>query len=179
MRQILLLLFTCFALSAFAQQSETYIKIAKQLKPSDTLEIKEVFGNGKLKDSGTAYIYDFGEFYYRSTVGTFSQFDKKGTKIVESKFDDYGNYLSYILYDVDGHVLRSVITRSIEITSEDPLDILKGKNLQILTDERVYRYSDKLCKHVLLKEGQRLNDKKIGTWTTYNEDGTVKKEKEF
>ena len=165
---------------SIAQHTLEFDKIASKIKPIETKVVDIKFKNGNQKEKGTNIIYEFGDYEYTYITGQRIEYYKSGQIMTESEYDLYGNILSCKLYDGNGDILRESKTLKIDTKAKTIEEFLHlNKYYEILTYEKKYKYSFKLCKWYLFSEGQMLNNKKIGKWKKYSDDGKIKKETKY
>ncbi|WP_379937509.1 hypothetical protein [Mariniflexile gromovii] len=108
------------------------------------------------------------------------QYYKNGMIANEYSLDNYGNIKSIKGFDRKGN--KTFESLAIEIDSkakslDEFFESLDHMNFKTWTS--MYRCSSNLGVSYLYKEGLWINGKKNGVWTTYHENGDIKKEKIF
>ncbi|WP_290699226.1 hypothetical protein [Lacinutrix sp.] len=176
---LLLVLFIVSVTALNAQHTKSYIEFTNNFILVDTITIDTKFSNGLKKDSGTKLVYKYKDYVYEFLSGGYIQYDKKGNIITNSKFDNFGNYLSYKYYDSKGNLIEDSVFNTIDINTNNLEDFMANtyKNTVLFGYKKQYTFSNKLCLNYLKKEGKIESFKKIGVWKIYSETGELKKEK--
>ncbi len=105
---------------------------------------------------------------------------KSGQIASESFLDKYGNILSWNAFDRNGNKTRESVTTEIDSDAKNINEFFDSPaDIKFKRYNRLYKCSGKLGNCYLYKEGQRVNGKKSGLWTTYFANGEIKKEKEY
>lgn len=176
MKQTLYLFFFFYTLSN-AQHTAEFDKIASKIKLTETIAIDAKFKNGNQKIKGHNNIYEFGDYIYERPTGKRNEYYKSGKIMIEAEYDAYGYILNCKSFDGNGNLLHELKTLKVHTTANTAKQFLNStKHLEILTEEKIYKCSSDFY---LQSEGQRLNNKKIGTWKKYFDNGELKKEKEY
>jgi antitoxin component YwqK of YwqJK toxin-antitoxin module len=150
----------------------------KSLVLVDSIEIKECFKNGKLKETGLIKYYKHGDFVYEMKVGVYTRYYKDGSKSLYYN-DDWGTELLAHHYDSEDNLIMERTTTKIETTAADLDEFLNSTNhITYYTEFKDYVFDYKLCKYYLKKTGQYSNGKKIGVWQYFYPSGDLKKEKQ-
>ncbi len=165
------------SLQCLSQETEKFISLTSNLKPSDTITIDLKFGNGKQKETGKIFEYDFEDYIYSFYCGKRTEYYRDGTIAYVYKYNDFGILISCKWYDGFDNLWRESQTLKIDSDAINLKEFFeKEKHLTITVKEKIYRYDKVKCEYYTKKEGQSINGKKVGVWKTYNIDGNIKKE---
>ncbi|WP_040282131.1 hypothetical protein [Psychroserpens damuponensis] len=180
MTQLTSILALLFSALVFAQHTENFNTIASQIKPYTTELVDLKFKNGNQKEKGILNVFQIDNYQYTFPTGVFKEYYKSGELFTEANFDAFGNALYWKCYDKDGTLVIDSKTIKIDTNAQNLKQLLDlGKFIEVVTYEKEFRYSYKLCKWYLFSEGQRLNNKKTGNWKKYHDNGALKKETDF
>lgn len=179
MKKILLIILLV-NFSAFAQYSTEYKSlIANISKYTDSVKIEQKFKNGKVKSTGYQTYYNVDNQEYSFLIGKHYLYFKSG-QWNETIYDSFGNLMSHRSFYPDGNVVYELITSYISTTAKSITEFLNSdKHLIFERNAKRYDFSHKLRKYYLQEEGHMKNGKKTGIWNFYNEDGTLKKSKNY
>ena len=177
-RYLLLFAFIIFKTSLFAQHTERYLDLTKDLKPVDSSKIYILHKNRNIHYAINAYIYEINKERFISDFGEKIYYRENETIKRKTKFDDFGNVLLDVEFDKKGGIIREL--KALKIDFKPELD--KALNTifeheMTLHSEKIYKYSRTLKTMFLFKEGKLLDDKRHGKWIFYKENGEVAKEK--
>jgi antitoxin component YwqK of YwqJK toxin-antitoxin module len=173
----LIILFLIFlSQDIYSQHSDTFVKLTKNIIPTDSLTINKKFKNGNQKEIGKIYEYEIEGYIYSNYAGKQIGYYRNGSIAYEYEYDDFGCLLSCKSYDGQNNLWNESLTIKIDSNATGTNDFFEDDNhLTIIMDEKVYRYDNEKCDYYLKKQGQRINGKKNGVWKTFYVDGTVKK----
>ena len=179
MRTTLILIFIFFVcLPSFSQYSENYKTLTKNVSAIDTLDFKEYYNNGQLKEKGTLLTYEIGNDSIYFYSGDYYQYFRNGNVKMKAEFDPFGNMLSATCYIGFEELWSETTTLEIDtITNDIESLFLDDDNTILISHDRFYSYSLKLDKMYLKKEGKMIGNKKIGVWKIYSRDGELVMEK--
>jgi hypothetical protein len=179
MKKILLIILLA-NFSAFAQYSPEYKTLVANIsKPTDSVKVEQKFKNGKVKSSGYQVYYIIDNQEYIFLVGKHYLYFKNG-QWNETVYDSLGNLMSHRAFDPDGNIYFEQITSYISTTAKSITEFFNSdKHLIFERNEKKYHFSNKLHKYYLKEEGHRKNGKKAGNRNFYNEDGTLKRRKNY
>ncbi len=175
------IIFTLF-ISNFltAQHTEKFKKLISNLKLIDTIKINKKYKNGNQKEIGNYSVYELNDFEYEQLSGKHITYYSNGQILEETTYDNFGIVLKWKLYDGLGNLQQELKTIKIDTDKESLDELLNDNNsIDIIIEEKKYKFSDKICGWFLIKEGQKINGKKIGKWKKYYPNGEVKKVKEY
>ncbi|WP_299552733.1 hypothetical protein [Seonamhaeicola sp.] len=181
MKSILVLIFI-LAISnlSIGQHTKGFKKIVFAQSPASTEEVDIKYKSGKQKQVGTLAIYELNNYVYTFLTGKWINYYKSGQILTEAHYDNFGNPITWKMYDGKGNLLRESKAISIDTDAKDFNEFLKNKNsVNILTYEKKYKYTYKACKWFLASEGKMLNYKKTGAWKKYFDEGKIKKIVEY
>ncbi|MBJ6367511.1 hypothetical protein [Snuella sedimenti] len=100
------------------------------------------------------------------------QYYKNGQIANQYSLDNYGNIKSVKRFDRKGNKTLEYVTTEIDTNAKSLNEFLESQDhMSFKTYNTIYKCSNKLGAYYLYKEGQRINDKKNGVWTTYYENG--------
>ncbi len=168
------------SIHCYSQHTEKFNNITSNLKPSDSLTVDLKFSNGKQKEIGKIYEYEFNDYVYSFYYGKQIEYYRDGSLAYENEYNDYGILLSCKWYVGSNNLLRESETLKIDSNAKNVKEFFeKEKHLTITTKEKIYRYDNKKCEYYLKKEGLRINGKKTGLWKIYEKDGSTKKEEMY
>ena len=163
---------------AYGQYSDNFIELTSNLSPIDSVLHEKHFGNGKMKEKGQFYVYNSEKHSYQIPYGEWIDFYRTGEVFSKTEYDNYGHIKSWNSYSKDGIVTWTTNLKSITTKAKNIDDFFtKSKLFDWELYEQRYEYSYDLCEWYLKSEGLTLNYSKVGTWKTYNYDGSLKKEK--
>jgi len=169
-----------FKFVLMAQDDTSYKGIIAKLVPIRTEIVNKKYNNGNQKETGTYNIYNSSKFEHEIAVGKHILYYPEGQIMEETLYDSFGTPLEWKLYDGNGNLLQEFKTIKIDTNKETVEEILSDeKSVNITTQEKKYKFSDKICGWYLFKEGKRLNDKKIGSWKKYYPSGEIHKINEY
>ena len=158
-----------FSTFCFSQHTESYLSFANNFKFLDSSKVEIKWRNGKVKERKNIIKIEYKNTEYDRLTDIYTQFNRKGIKRTESLFDKYGNYLSYKFFDLDGNIITEFITLKIDYNEKGFVEITELWNEYMSSKNDVYLY----------KQGKKRNNKKIGTWLTFDNCGNIVKEKNF
>lgn len=173
---ILCLIFT--SINLFAQHTEKFLNLSKQIKFIDSVKIETKFGNGKLKEVKTIIKYEYDGYHFEFKTGLNSFYFKDGRRYREVKYDLFGNILNDKSFNINGNLYVETNTIEIDTDTKSVIDFLRWKmKTKITSYEKEYTNNsyDNLW---LYKEGMRVNGNKTGIWKEYCKD-SLKKETNF
>jgi len=163
-----------------AQHTTTYKNIVSKLEPIRTKIVNKKYKSGNQKEIGTYNIYDSNKFEYEIAVGKHILYYSDGQIMEETLYNSFGTPLEWKLYDGLGNLLQEFKTVKIDTNKESLEELLNDKkSVSITTEEKKYKFSDRICGWYLFKEGKRLNGKKIGSWKKYYPSGEINKINEY
>jgi hypothetical protein len=166
--------------NGYAQHTERFKNLVKDLKPSSTEKVDIKYGNEVQKKTGTLHVYNHGGYTYSFYTGKVLDYYRKGTLVYEYIYDDYGISLSSKWFDSFDNVLRESKTLTIDTKAKNIEEFLNERNHLLITiHQKIYRFDTEKGEFYVKKEGQKLNGEKIGVWKTYFENGSLKKEKNY
>ena len=170
MRTIVLILYLSWFGICFSQHTESYLNFANDFVFVDSSKVEIKWKNGITKELKSLVKINYKNKEYECLSGEFLQFNKKGIIRTKSLFDNYGNYLYYKLFDLDGDIILENITIKIDYNKEvDLVETTIREKSFMKTNKYFYLY----------KEGNKLNGKKIGKWLTYDCQGNIIREKNY
>ncbi|WP_348713967.1 hypothetical protein [Tenacibaculum sp. 190130A14a] len=167
MNKVVLFLFIITTNLCFSQHTESYLTFANNFKISDPSKVEVKWRNGNIKELKNVIKLKHNNKEYELLTGTYLQFNKKGIKRTESLFDQYGNYLSYKLFDLDGNIITEFVTLKIDYNDDGLVEITQQHKDYIKHKGSNYLYI----------KGNKLNNQKIDIWYTYDYCGNIIKEK--
>ncbi|AXP83071.1 MORN repeat variant [Mariniflexile rhizosphaerae] len=165
---------------SIAQHSDRFLELVKDLKKIGSEVDTTYYKNGKILWIICWTTYEYNSEEFSTATGKLVQYHKNGQVADESCLGKYGNILSSKGFDRNGNKTVEFVTTEIDSEAKsldeffDSLGEVRFKRYY-----RHYKCSNKLGICYLYKEGQRVNGKKNGLWTTYNENGEIRKEKEY
>ncbi|CAL2103487.1 conserved exported protein of unknown function [Tenacibaculum sp. 190130A14a] len=177
----LLVLITIFFNSYLtAQHSEKINKLISNLKPIDSVSVNKKYRNGDKKEIGNYRVFELNNYEYHLRTGKYFTYYPGNKILAEITYDNFGIALEWKLYDGLGNLLEEFKTISIDTQINNPEKLLTNFDLiDIVREEKKYRFSDKICGWFLFKEGKKLNGKKIEEWKKYYPNGDIKKVKVY
>lgn len=163
-----------------AQHTKRYRDLMSDLRLVDSTLINKNYKNGNKKILGKYYVYLINEYEYQLPVGKHVEYYSNGQKMSEKLYDNLGIPLEARLYGGLNNLLYEVKAIKIDAKGKKVGDVIESlESFEIITEEKKYRFSDKICGWFLFKEGRRRNGKKIGEWKKYYPDGAIKKIKVY
>lgn len=181
MKRILTLIFLLLIFNlSNAQQSDRVNEIVNELKEVGSKPDTIFYKNGKIWWKSTLTTYEYNSETFTLYTGEQIQYYKNGNIANESIYDKYGNLLSWYGYDRDGNKMIESVTTEIDSNAENLIQFFESeKHITFKREVKYYKCSYKLGNYYLHKEGQTINGKKSGIWKIYNENGNLKKEKQY
>ncbi len=177
---LILLLSFCYNVCGQVQFSERYEKFKEQLKPTIVYDSVAKYKNGNIKFKAVVARFYTEDYVYYQYIGDYEEYFKDGSLSGIWKSDDYGVPFDTKIYDGTGSLSCEIKLLEFDTTAKSTFEFLDSeKYLKFKTFEKYYRYSFRLCDTYLYKEGNKLNDKKVGLWKFYDADGNLKKEKKY
>ncbi len=171
---VLLLLFGTYT---YSQHTESYNKVANQIKFIDSVKFEKRYNNGLLKEKGTLIRYELGDWIYEFKTGINIFYDRHQRIFYKINYDPFGWQLSSKFYDKKGNIYYKSTTLKIDTSAKTAKEFLDKNRLFTLTYYEKEYVIDKEENVWLYKEGKRINNKKTGVWKTYCVDGALTKEK--
>ena len=158
-----------------------YLAYANQIYPSDTIVVSTKYKNGVQKTLGKRVVYEHGDYVYEYPIGEWVEYYKNGQLWTETTYDRFGNMISWRSFDkLNGNPLYEYEALNIDTKASNLDEFLNPKKYFLIwSNDKIYRFSFKLCKNYLYSEGKKLNYKKIGDWTLYSPNGEIKKVKSY
>lgn len=176
----LTIIFTLYSITLFAQHTEKFLEITKNLKRTEVSKLNFYHKNNQLYYSVETYIYEINNKKLAFHFGERIYYTNLGKIIRRINFDDFGNVLKEIQYDKDGRIIKEVNALKIDFKTEINNNTnLTFDDISTLHYESVYKYSRKLKQLYLKEEGMLLNKVRIGKWIFFNANGEIKKEKNY
>lgn len=177
MKKPLLIITLLTTIYGFSHHTERFSSFAKELNFMDSIHVIKKYKNGNLKETYSYAIYFEGEWEYEFPIGNESFYTKEGVLIYTRSYDLFGNVISETGFYKNGKIWFESKTTNID-TSASTIDLYYKKNkLTKVTSLEKYYYLAKDGIQYLYKSGPRLNNKKVGVWTTYCSDGSITKQK--
>lgn len=165
---------------SYAQHTDRFKKIVSELEEIESKPDTIFYGNGKIWWISTITIYQFNSENYSTHSGKQTQYYKNGQIASEVLLGKYGNTISWNSYDREGNKTSESITTEIDSNANNLTEFFDSdEHISFKRIEKYYKCSYKLQVCYLFKEGQIVNGKKVGLWKTYNENGDLKKEKNY
>ncbi|MGB3452439.1 MAG: hypothetical protein WBA59_01275 [Moheibacter sp.] len=173
LRFFVILFFISIYSNCFSQHTDTFQNIATELiNPQKTNEIKYFNGGTQPKEITNYYVYQIDGRSYKVKTGENKSYYKNGQILFDSKYDDYGNLLICRKLDDKGRIIDEFEAYKIDISKEaTPLDILTSIKTTIFYHQKYFK--TKNGKQYLQKEGNKINNKREGTWKTYDDSGKI------
>ncbi len=166
--------------SSNAQHTTRFLEIVKDLEQVSCKTDTTYYKNGKIWWTSCWTTYEYNSENYSTRTGRIVQYYKSGQIANEYYLDNYGNIKSMMGFDRKGNKTTESVTSEIDSNAKSLNEFFESQDhMTFTTFNPIYRCSKKLGTYYLYKEGQRVNDKKNGVWTTYYENGEIKKEKVY
>jgi len=163
-----------------AQHTDRFKKIVSELEEIESKPDTIFYGNGKVWWISTITTYNYNSENYSTHSGKQTQYYKNGQIASEVLLGKYGNIISWNSYDREGNKTFESITTEIDSNANNLTEFFDSdEHISFKRIEKYYKCSYKLQVCYLFKEGQTVNEKKVGLWKTYNENGELKKEKTY
>lgn len=172
---LIIILISC---SSHAQHTERFLEIVKDLNQVSCKTDTIFYKNSKVWWTTCWTTYEYNSENYSTRTGKMVQYYKSGQIANEYCLDNYGNIKLMKGFDRKGNKTVESVTTIIDSNAKSLNEFFESQNHMIFkTFTAIYRCSRKLRTNYLHKEGQWINGKKDGIWTTYYENGEIKKEK--
>lgn len=165
---------------SFSQHTEKFQSFASKLKPVKTEAFEETYKKGQLKVKGNHTYYKFDGYDYYFITGKYIEYYPNGNIMFDALYDDFGLNLEWQIYDGNGNLLEEYKTIKIDTSAEDLESFLFKKSKSKITSVmKRYKFSNKICGWYKVLEGTKIDRKRIGKWTRFNPDGSIKKVKNY
>jgi hypothetical protein len=163
----------------FSQYSKEFNDFSEKLTAIDTVYFAKKYKVEGQKETGTYLNYENEDYIYQFAFGKWKYFYRQNVIMKDFDYDNFGHALNWKVYYFEGDLLEKSEIISIGTTAKNLSEFLNINHrfCQVLTFEKNYKYSKKMKKSYLFAEGQKLNNKKIGKWIKYHENGELKSEK--
>ncbi|MFD0991569.1 hypothetical protein ACFQ1R_15835 [Mariniflexile jejuense] len=163
-----------------SQHSERFLELVKDLEQITCKTDTTYYKNGNVWWTTCWTTYEYNSEKYSTRTGKMVQYYKSGQIANEYSLDNYGNIKSRKNFDRKGNKTLESVTIEIDSNAKSMDEFFDSQNhMTFKTYTAIYRCSKKLGTYYLYKEGQWINGKKNGVWTTYDDNEEVKKEKEY
>ncbi|OIQ30917.1 MAG: hypothetical protein BM564_01510 [Bacteroidetes bacterium MedPE-SWsnd-G2] len=158
------------------QFSERYLELYKTVEKIDSTKISTTFKNGNPKTIGTITDFKYNDQFYSLPTGKYITHFRNGDKQV-LQYDSYGNDLIHKYYNKNGLLITEYQYIHTDSNAKHLDELFNGdSDYTVILELRHYKISKIDGTNYLYKKGRFKNGKKIGTWTYYLPDGTIKKE---
>ena len=166
--------------SSNAQHTTRFLNIVKDLEQVGCETDTTFYKNGKVFWTTCWTTYKYNSENYSCRTGSMVQYYKDGMVANEYCLDNYGNIKSMKGFDRKGNKTFEYVTTKIDSKAKSLPEFFESQDhMNFKTWTSIYRCSNNLGIFYLHKEGSWINGKKNGVWTTYHENGEIKKLKEF
>ncbi|QHI38021.1 hypothetical protein IMCC3317_34040 [Kordia antarctica] len=163
-----------------SQHSERFLEFVKDLKEIGCKTDTTYYKNGNIRWIESWITYEYNSEEYSTGSGRQVQYYKNGQLANESYLDKYGNILSWKGFDRNGNKTIESVTTEIDSDAESLTELFNSTtDTKFKRYNRLYKCLRKSGNCYLHKEGERVNGKKKGVWTTYYDNGKIKKKKEY
>ncbi|WP_406684364.1 hypothetical protein N1F78_01135 [Seonamhaeicola sp. MEBiC1930] len=181
MKSILnIIILTLISYSSNAQHTVRFLNLVKDLEQVSCQKDTIFYKNGNIRWTMCSTNYKHNSEKFWAKTGKMVQYYKNGQIAHEYFFDNYGNLKRIKIFDRKGNKVEEYLTTEIDSNAKSLNDFFESQDhISDKTYTQFYRCSNKNGIYFLFKEGLRVNGKKKGVWTTYFENGEVKKEKEY
>lgn len=164
-------------LTAYSQQTKKYSDFVNQLEFIKTESVVEKYKNGNLKRKRTMTTYMVDSLEYIVFTGEYVEYKKNGRKKWEEVLDMFGAPLSSKTY-LGGELFFTTKTLELDTNVKTFEEFVYNKKSTSIIYEYSEYYNDEDGKPILWKRGIKINKKKSGKWSTY-ENGKVVKTKMY
>ena len=162
-----------------SQHSERFLELVKDLEQINCKTDTTYYKNGNVWWTTCWTTYEYNSEKHSTRTGQMVQYYKSGQIANEYSLDNYGNIKSMKGFDRKGNKTVESVTTEIDSKAKSMDEFFDSQDhMTFKTYSAIYRCS-KLGTYYLYKEGQWINRKKNGVWTTYFENGEIKKEKVY
>ncbi|KAA5821874.1 hypothetical protein FPF71_15315 [Algibacter amylolyticus] len=163
-----------------AQHTARFLEFIKDLEVVSCEADTTFYKNGKVRRISCRTTYEYNSDNYSVGTGRIVQYYKNGHIANEYCLDNYGNIKRIEIFNRKGNKVEDYLTTEIDSNAKSLDEFLESHDhISYKTFSQFYRFSKKMETYFLYKEGQIVNGNKNGVWTTYYDNGEMKKEKKY
>ena len=163
-----------------SQHSDRFLELVKDLQKISCKTDTTYYKNDNIWWTMCWTTYEHNSEKYWARTGEMVQYYKNGQIAHKYFLDNYGNLKTMKVFDRKGNKVEEYITTKIDSNAKTLIEFFESQDhMKFNTWTSIYRCSSNLGVFYLYKEGLRVNGKKNGVWTTYYDNGEIKKEKEY
>ncbi|MDO5981764.1 hypothetical protein [Flavivirga spongiicola] len=166
--------------SSYAQHTDRFLELVKNLEQVSCKKDTVFYKNRNVWWTMCWTTYEHDSEKYSTRTGEMVQYYKNGQIAHQYFLDNYGNMKTMKVFDRKGNKVEEYVTTKIDSNAKTLIEFFESQDhMKFNTWTSIYRCSSKLGIPYLYKEGLRVNGNKNGVWTTYYDNGEIKKEKEY
>jgi len=180
MKYLYIIIFFFITIAGNAQRSTKYLEIINSIPVSnDSILYESKFNNGKIRESVILKYYKFAGKEYSFPVGKHTFYFKNNDRN-ETVYDNFGALMSHTAFDSNNRVYYQSNTIYVSTSASSIKEFLESdKHITCVKEIKQYKFLKKSDRYFLYKEGLIKDGRKVGKWTTYFPDGSIKKEKQY